>query len=175
MCGSPHTVKETERVIGTLNHICLVVPEGQSHLVSLYKFQDGFKADRASEVKHKLAAETSEDMAWWRLQLQEEFIRIKIIQPPEPIDSKLYVDASSGWGIGLILDGKWLAWQFKEGWKSEGHEISWAEMVAVELAVQTLIVGNFTGCHIIICSDNKGVIGALKAGRSWGTQQNAVL
>jgi hypothetical protein len=78
-------------------------------------------------------------------------------------------------GIGLILDRKWLAWQFKEGWRSEGHEIGWAEMVAVELAVWTLIVGNFTGRHIIICSDNKGVVGALKAGRSWGTQQNAVL
>jgi hypothetical protein len=66
-------------------------------------------------------------------------------------------------------------WQFKEGWKSDGCEISWAEMVAVELAVWTLIAGNFTGCHIIICSDNKGVVGALKAGRSQGTQQNAVL
>jgi hypothetical protein len=33
---------------------------------------------------------------------------------------KLFVDASTGWGIGLILNGKWLAWQFKEGWNSEG-------------------------------------------------------
>jgi hypothetical protein len=94
---------------------------------------------------------------------------------PEPIDSKLYVDASSGWGIRLILDRKWLTWQFKESWKSEGREIGWAEMVAVELAVRTLIAGNFTGCHIIIRSDNKGVVGALKAGRSRGTQQNTVL
>jgi hypothetical protein len=168
-------VKETERVIGTLNHVCLVVPEGRSHLVSLYKFRGGFKADRASEVKHKLAAETSEDMAWWRLRLQEEFVGMKIIWPPKPLDSKLYIDTSSGWGIGLILDGKWLAWQFKEGWRSEGREIGWAEMVAVELAVRTLIAGKFTGCHVIIRSDNKGVVGALKVGRSWGTQQNAVL
>jgi hypothetical protein len=144
-------------------------------LVSLYKFWGGFKADGVSEVKHKLAAVTSEDMAWWRFRLQEEFVGMKIIWPPEPIDSKSYVDASSGWGIGLILDRKWLAWQFKEGWKSEGRKIGWAEMVAVELAVRTLIAGNFTGCHVIIHSDNKGVVGALKAGRSWGTQQNTVL
>jgi hypothetical protein len=100
---------------------------------------------------------------------------MKIIQPLKPLDSKLYIDASSGWGISLILNGKWLAWQFKEGWRSEGHKISWAEMVVVELAVQTLIAGKFTGCHVIIHSDNKGVMGALKAGRSRGTQQNAVL
>ena len=75
---------------------------------------------------------------------------MKIIQPLEPLDFKLYVDTSSGWGIGLILasDRKWLAWQFKEGWRSEGCEIGWAEMVAVELAVRTLIAGKFTGCHV---------------------------
>jgi hypothetical protein len=100
---------------------------------------------------------------------------MKIKRPPEPLDSKLYVDVSSGWGIGLILDSKWLAWQFKDGWKSEGCEIDWAEMVAVELAVRTLIAGRFTGCHIIIRSNNKGVVGALKVGRSRGTQQNTVL
>jgi hypothetical protein len=45
----------------------------------------------------------------------------------------------------------------------------------VELAVRMLIAGKFTGCHVIIRSDNKGVVGALKAGRSRGTQQSAVL
>jgi hypothetical protein len=102
-------------VIGTLNHVCLIIPEEQSHLVSLYKFRGGFKADRTSEVKHKLSAVTSEDMNWWRHQLQEEFVGMNIIWPPKPLDTKLYVNTSSGWGIGLILNGKWLAWQFKEG------------------------------------------------------------
>jgi hypothetical protein len=173
--GSPHTARESERVIGTLNHVCLVIPEGQAHLVSLYKFQGVFKADKSSEVKHRLTAGASEDMDWWRHQLQEEFVGIKIKRPPEPLNSKLYVDVSSGWGIGLILNSKWLVWQFKDGWKSEGRKISWAKMVVVELAVRTLIAGRFTGCHVIICSNNKGVVRALKAGRSWGTQQNAVL
>ena len=137
-------VKETERVIGTLNHICLVIPEGQSHLVLLYKFRGGFKTDTASEVKHKLTVGASEDMEWWRHWLREQFVGMKIIQPPQPLDCRLYVNTSSGWGISLILDGKWLAWQFKDGWKSEGREISWAEMVAVELAVRTLIAGKFS-------------------------------
>jgi hypothetical protein len=37
-CFSMHTLKEAEIIIGTLNHVCLVVPEGHSHLVSLYRF-----------------------------------------------------------------------------------------------------------------------------------------
>jgi hypothetical protein len=173
--GSLHSMKEAERVIGTLNHVCLAVPEGRSRLVSLYKFRGGFKSDDSGEVKHKLSAGTSEDMAWWRERLQDEFVGMKIIRPPKPSDTKLFVDASTGWGIGMILDGKWLAWQFKDGWNSEGREIGWAEMVAVELAVRTLITGKYTKCHIIVRSDNKGVVGALEAGRSRGTQQNSIL
>jgi hypothetical protein len=87
----------------------------------------------------------------------------------------LFVDASSSWGIGLILNGKWLAWEFKRGWKSDGREIGWAEMVAVELAVRTLITTKITNRHIVVRSDNQGVVGALTAGRSHGTQQNAIL
>jgi len=75
----------------------------------------------------------------------------------------------------LILDGKWLAWQFKDGWKLEGCKIGWAEIVAVELAIWTLITGRFMKCHVIVCSDNKGVVGTLEAGRSQGTYQNMIL
>jgi hypothetical protein len=173
--GSHHTAKEAERVIGTLNHVCLVVPEGRSHLVSLYKFRGGFKSHHVSDTKHKLSTGSGEDMLWWKRRLQEAFVGMKIFRPPQPLNTALFVDASTGWGIGLVLDGKWLAWQLKEGWKSDGREIGWAEMVAVELAIRTLVTGKFSRCHIIIRSDNKGVVGAMEAGRSRGTQQNLIL
>ncbi len=34
---------EAESVIGTLNHVCLVVPDGHSHMPTLYRFQASFK------------------------------------------------------------------------------------------------------------------------------------
>lgn len=173
--GSLHTMKEAEIVIGTLNHVCLVVPEGRSHLVSLYKFRGGFKTNKASLLKHKLSVATSEDMAWWNQRLQADFVGMNIIRPPKPLATKLFVDASTTWGIGLVLDGKWLAWKLRDGWNSEGREIGWAEMVAVELAVRTLVTGKFFKSHIIVRSDNQGVVGALKAGRSRGPQQNLIL
>ena len=173
--GSHHTAKEAEQIIGTLNHICLVLPEGRSHLVSLYKFRGGFKNHHAHESKHKLTTEAAADILWWSLQLQNDFVGMKIIRPPEASKTALFVDASTGWGIGLVLDGKWLAWQLKDGWNHDSREIGWAEMVAVELAVRTLLSGKFTNSHIIIRSDNKGVVGALGAGRSRGTQQNFIL
>ena len=106
--------------------------------------------------------------------MQDEFIGLKIIRTPEPLDIKVFVDVSTSWEIGLVLDGRWLAWEFKDGWRLEGHEIGWAEMVTVELAVWMLITGGTMGCHIMICLDNQGVVGMLRAGRSWGTQQNMI-
>lgn len=117
----------------------------------------------------------ADNMAWWRRHLQDDFVGMKIFSPPAPCNNKLYVDASTSWGVGLVLDGKWLAWQFRKGWMSEGHEIGWAKMVAVELAIRTLITGHFAQCHIIVRSDNQGVVGALKAGHSCSTQQNLIL
>ena len=120
MQGSVHNAKEAEKVIGILNHVCLVVPEGHSRMVSLYKFLDGFRTGQPWEVKHKLTTMAEEDMEWWRGQLQDEFVGMDIICPPEPLQIKLFVDASTGWGIELVINEKWLVWQFKEGWKSEG-------------------------------------------------------
>ena len=48
-------------------------------------------------------------------------------------------------------------------------------MVAIELAICTLLASKIDNCHITIRSDNQGVVGALKAGRSCGMQQNAIL
>ena len=120
MRGSVHSAKEAEKVIGTLNHVCLVVPEGRSRTVSLYKFLGGFRTGQPQEVKHKLTMMAGEDMEWWRGQLRDEFVGMDIIHPPEPSQIKLFMDTSTGWGIGSVINEKWLAWKFKEGWKSEG-------------------------------------------------------
>ena len=76
---STHNLKETESLIGTLNHVCLVVPEGRSHLVSLYKFRGGFRASHPSEMRHRLSAGAAEDMDWWRRRLQEPFVGMRIV------------------------------------------------------------------------------------------------
>lgn len=68
------------------------------------------------------------------------------------------------WGIGLVLNDKWLAWRLKEGWRCEGRDIGWGEMVAVDLAVRTLVNAGFSDCQVVLQSDNAGVVGALSAG-----------
>lgn len=49
------------------------------------------------------------------------------------------VDASTSWGIVLVIDGQWQAWQLVPGWKSDGRDIGWAEMVAIEFVTHTVV------------------------------------
>jgi hypothetical protein len=85
------------------------------------------------------------------------------------------VDASTSWGVGLTYRGKWLAWKFREGWFSEGRCIGWGEMVAIELALRTLVAAKVKNAHLSLRSDNQGVIGALAAGKSYNAQENTIL
>jgi hypothetical protein len=69
---------------------------------------------------------------------------MKLCQEIVPDDSlKVFVDASSGWGIGIVIGeycevfkwcGNWTQW--KDGSK---RDTAWAEFVAVQLAVLALI------------------------------------
>ncbi len=173
--GVKMTKGEAESVIGTLNHVCLVVPDGRSHMPTLYRFRASFKENDPAFIQHTISSTLAEDLAWWKHKLSLDLLGIPIITPAEPLDVSLMVDASTSWGLGLVLDGKWLAWELIQGWKSDGRDIGWAEMVVIELGLRTLIAKGLKDCHIVIRSDNQGVVGALLAGYSRNTQQNAIL
>lgn len=173
--GFAPTLVECEVVIGTLNHVTLVIPDGRSRLPSLYKLRASFPQRSSAWTRRTISGTVAEDIEWWRSKLTSDWCGLDIVRPPDPLSSTLFVDASTSWGIGLILDGRWLAWQLISGWKSDDRDIGWAEMVAVELAIHTLVAAGFHSCHLILHSDNAGVVGALHAGRSRNSQQNAIL
>jgi hypothetical protein len=172
---SKHSKSEIETLIGTLNHVCLVVPSGRAYLPSLYRYRASFGNSSSPFLLRKITACVLDSVRWWRHQLSLPFLGIHISLPPELSSHKLYVDASTSWGIGLVLDGKWLAWEYKEGWNDDKRGIGWGEMAAVNLAVATLVSSGLKNISIICHTDNQGVHGALKAGRSRGPTQNEVL
>jgi hypothetical protein len=85
------------------------------------------------------------------------------------------MDASTSWGIGFWMEGKWIAWRSIPGWKTDGRDIGWLEMVAVELALHAVIAAGYENVHLIFRSDNSGVVGALKCGSSRNAPQNSIL
>ena len=84
----------------------------------------------------------------------------------------MWVDASTSWGIGIIVAGAWDAWRLRSGWTGHGRDIGWAEMIAVELAARYLESVGHSNCNLLIRSDNQGVVLSYTRGRSRNLQVN---
>ncbi|KAF5376126.1 hypothetical protein D9615_007677 [Tricholomella constricta] len=52
--GALISLRDVESVIGTLNHVTLVVPHGRSHLPALYRFRASFPASSPPWVRHRV-------------------------------------------------------------------------------------------------------------------------
>jgi len=172
--GSLVSRKDCESLLGSLNHCSVVIMGSRSHLPSLYRFAASF-GSRSVFAKRRIPSEVLRDIDWWRIQLSNPWCGMKILARPPLSPASLFVDASTSWGIGLVWNGKWLAWPLISGWKSDGRDIGWAEFVAVWLALLVVIESGSRSISLILRSDNTGVVGAFDAGLSRNAHQNNVL
>ena len=169
------SAKECQSLVGSLNHCSVVVFSSRSRLPSLYRFSAQFQS-RSQFIKLSIPNTVLKDVEWWRTVLSDpSACSMPIRQRPPPSSCKIYVDASTSWGIGLLIDGRWQAWQLLHGWHSDGRDIGWAEMLAVEMALLTLIAGKLPPATYSILSDNTGVVGAFSTSYSRNSHQNSIL
>jgi hypothetical protein len=117
-------------------------------------------------ILHRASNSLRKNLIWWETQLfVPNFYRQ--LRPLGPLqDLHIYVDASTSWGIGIIIGESWAAFQLAADWKVLGLDICWLEAVALELLVYFLAQLNFSQVHLLIHSDNNGAIGAHSKGRS---------
>ena len=76
--GATISMKECEKVVGTLNHVCLAVPEGRSRLPSFYRFTAALTHTPNRFVRKSIPAVVLEDVQWWREQLEKEFCGVRM-------------------------------------------------------------------------------------------------
>ncbi|KAK6991733.1 hypothetical protein R3P38DRAFT_2803447 [Favolaschia claudopus] len=93
--------KEAENVVGTLNHCALVLPEGRSRLVSMYRFTASFNLTSNNFIRFSVPVKR--DAAWWRDALSQTQVHLKIKEPPPPNADEIFVNASTGWGVGFVF------------------------------------------------------------------------
>ncbi|CDO73728.1 hypothetical protein BN946_scf185015.g56 [Trametes cinnabarina] len=164
-----HTV---QKLNGTLSHCAFIYPHGRTFLSGLYAFAASFRSKFAPRYPPKSVIV---DLGWWRDVLAKPSAK-RALRPRRSLtDLDVWVDASSAWGIGLITGATWDAWKWAvpyETWHSDGRDIGWAEMVAIELALRTLEEAGIRDADVLIRSDNEGVIHALQRGRSRNFQVN---
>ena len=171
--GRPCHLHDVEKIHGSLCHIAFVYLNGHSHLPSLSNFASTFCGDEFL-TKYSLHSLIT-DLKWWLVKLTLPGISLSL-RPLGPLsDLGLYVDASTSWGIGIIISGKWAAFQLSSSWKIEGHDICWLETVAIELLALFLESRGFQDLHLLVHSDNQNTIGALDKGCSGNIYLNLAI
>lgn len=175
VAGASVTRADCEGIIGCLQHCCLVLREGRSRLPSFHWLLSSFNSSSSPLLTHKIPHKVLEDVVWWNTQLSSDICSRKLRSIPPPLSLPIFVDASTSFGIGFLADNRWLAWRLLPGWNSEGRDIGWAEMVAIDLGLRALVHSGLRNVHLHFHSDNQGVVGALKAGRSRSLAQNDIL
>lgn len=173
--GQKFSRKDAESVLGTLVHCSLAIPDGRSYLPSISRFASSFN-HLSSAYAHRLPnASVLSDIDWWRAQLSTPFCGSYLSKPPTASSTEFWVDASSSWGIGVVFDNQWDFWMLRPGWKKDGRNIGWAEMVAIELGLLLAVHQGHSDVHFVVKSDNQGVIHAIEGGKSRSPEQNSVL
>jgi hypothetical protein len=168
-----HNLNEVQKIYGKLMHACLVLPAGRAYLTGL----EAMLTICASHpfVLYLPVKGISEDLAWWAFKLSAVISRP--IPSPLPVsDIDAFSDASSGFGVAIVIGDRWRAWRLIPGWQSlDGlRDIGWAEALGFELLIRTIPrVKGPSGCFRVF-GDNKGVVEGWRNFRSRNKPTNLV-
>ncbi|OJT03434.1 hypothetical protein TRAPUB_5853 [Trametes pubescens] len=165
-------LKTMQKLNGTLTHCTFVYTSGRSFLAGLSTFIASFTNEHARRYPPKSVIS---DLKWWRAILAKPSIRRPLVPRGEIRDLDMWVDASSNWGIGIVIGQEWDAWHWAVPygeWHVQGRDIGWAEMVAIELLMRRLEELGWKNADFRIRSDNDGVIKAFRKGQSRNWQVN---
>jgi hypothetical protein len=155
-------------VLGTLQHITFVYRDSRHTLSALCAFVARFPN---LFTRHHMPATVIDSLRWWHDVLGKPPVPHSLLQC-QHLDLGIWVDASTSFGIGVVIGGQWAAWALTKGWKCHGRDIDWAETIALELAVTWVCGAGHSDAEVVIYGDNKAVINSLTKGRSRNEQRN---
>jgi hypothetical protein len=162
--GHRCTLKDVEKIHGSLCHVAFVYVEGRSRLPSLSNFASSFKGNEL--LRRYPTRSMITDLRWWLTELRKPSVYRELRPRGDIQDLGIYVDASTSWGIGIIIQGRWASFRLRPDWKTEGRDICWLETLALEFLFYFLEAMGLENVHLLIHSNNQGAIGALDKGRS---------
>ncbi|QRV93564.1 Fungal Zn(2)-Cys(6) binuclear cluster domain [Ceratobasidium sp. AG-Ba] len=170
------SLEQTEKLVGSLSHCTLIVRNGCPHLAGLYAFAAAFpnKQYRRWAWRHPTDRARA-DAEWWMHTLEHSTLCLSLREPWPEHHTPIFMDASTSFGIGIIVEGCVAAWKLTEGWKRPGVDIGWAEMAAVELALVAVVAKGVQCRTVLLRSDNRGVVFAVRSRQSRNVHQNEIL
>jgi hypothetical protein len=142
---------DIQKIHGSLCHISFVYIEGRSHLSSLSNFASIFPSNNEFAIRFPPPSVIT-DLRWWLVTLSAAGVSRPLRPRGVAIDLGLFVDASTSWGIGIIIGDEWAAFRLHHSWKIPGRDICWLETVAIELLVYFLEARGLRDSRLIIHS-----------------------
>ncbi|RXW16277.1 hypothetical protein EST38_g9578 [Candolleomyces aberdarensis] len=161
---------EVEKIHGSLCHVAFVYRDGCSRLPSLSNFATTLQGNRL--IKRYPPPSAILDSKWWQERLSTPGFLRDLNLSLSPVDIGLYVNACTSWGIGILWEGRWMAFRLSPDWKTEGRHIGWLETLAIELAAYLVCSRGLRNTHLLFHSDNQGTIGSVTKGRCRNTHIN---
>jgi hypothetical protein len=179
--GSSISLEDLRSLCGRLSHLSLVIMEGRVHMRGLWQMLAAMeKRMMHARAKWDWWESAWRDVDWWTTELSSEARGMKLCTERTADDSfRVFVDASTSFGIGVVIGKQYERFKLADGWRwgdDEARDIGWAEFAAVLLAVFFLIsTFGIRNRHILIHSDNQGVVFAWEKRWSRSPAQNRVL
>ncbi len=113
------TLLQVQKIYGSLFHVTFVYWDGSSWLPVISRFIAVFKSEHA--VLH-IPCPVKDVLIWWEQQLSDPLVFCRLEPLPPLEDLHIYVDASTSWGIGIVIGRQWYAFRLTNTWEDAGQE-----------------------------------------------------
>jgi hypothetical protein len=132
--GATFTFHNAMVLAGRLNHTTYVVPQLWCHLQSVYQWQKEWVNTSASRPA---PPEMQEDLKQWTEMLNA----YKLIPDPDPTDVGWVGDASTSYGVGVLIGKRWGKFHLTKPppQTQTGNIVAWLETIAVRMGLLMLV------------------------------------
>jgi len=174
------SASDAARLHGKLVHIASIFPLIRPFLRSAAAFAQHFRSHRAKLFPRPALMA---DLRWVQ-QILRDSPNCCPLASPDPVDLEWWGDASTSFGIGVVIGGRWAIWRWSHNTRvgpGQKFDIGWAEAVAVELGLHLAFALGLLeprkdrrNCFLVR-SDNSGIVSVITKGRSRSQRTNEVL
>lgn len=152
-CGSI-SYNQLEVFIGRLTHVSYLLPQLRCYLCGLYRMKKEWQQKRATRV---ITSDVREDLEFWHSTLMS-FKHLRLIALPQPIDIGWVGDASTSYGIGVLVGDAWIQFQLSEQSRKaepDRQHINYLETVAIRLGLLMVLgLQRKRGRNLVVWTDN---------------------
>jgi hypothetical protein len=160
------TYKDVEFLVGRLNHVSYILPQLRCYLCSLYQWMKGRKFYTSEQT---LPQDVLANLNEW-LHTLLTFTPTRLMPNPAPTEIGWVGDASTSFGIGILIGNQWSQFQLRHQFFDPDQEevrIARLKTIVIRLGIGMLeVLGIRKGKTFIVWTDNTTTEGVVRKRKS---------